>query len=150
MRLSTLNSVGALSLKEQPVVHSLSFIYEMLRELLSIQTMILEIHHPKHHDLIKRIVKGVEANRDQPMLTPECQEWVEKTYNAQDSVIVSNLKQALISEGRKKTRIRASLFVPLHTHDKRIGVLHLHSLPNPIPSMKKPLNCSTPSQTNWR
>jgi len=129
LRLSTLHSLGALSLKEQPLEQSLNFIFEMLKGMLVIQSMVLEIYHPKHRAFVRRIIK-TEDRRDNEDRTPTtaCQRWIAKAYDTQESVIVSNLNCIFTTDTPTKTKICASLFVPLITHGKRLGVLHLHSL----------------------
>ncbi len=133
MHLSTLNTVSTLSLKEQPLDRSVTFIFEMIKEFLSVQLMILEIYNPKEHTFIKRLIKSTSENDTPDELTQECQTYVQKAYTSKTFIIVSNLKNILLSDKTPRKKIKSSLFVPLLSHGKEIGVLHLHSLkPNPF------------------
>ncbi|MFQ5584891.1 MAG: HD domain-containing phosphohydrolase, partial [Calditrichia bacterium] len=132
MNLSTLYSVGNLSLKKQPLDSALNFLFAMLKEQLKINFMILELYHPKTREFIRRMVRGDETERqigkNGHLLTPDCQKWIEKSMTLKSSHIVPNLKAALQQENPSDLAIRSSLFIPLITQNGQHGVLHFHSL----------------------
>jgi CHASE2 domain-containing sensor protein len=126
--LSTLHSVGNLSLKKQPLDNALDFILAMLKGVVDIRYMIVDLYHPKTQQPLKRLVYGEDLNQNDHKLTSQCQSWVDKAVASKESIIVPNLKTVLQDENSIQPEIRSSLFVPLLTHQQQHGVLHAHRL----------------------
>ena len=130
MSLSAIHSVGNLSTKTKPLDHSINLISEILEELLGIKTIIMELYNPAKRAFIGRISKGVIFGKNGEGLTQECQDWIEKALNSEESVVVPNLNSISLGSNSPDSTIRSSLFIPLMTHNNPQGVLHLHS-PDP-------------------
>jgi putative nucleotidyltransferase with HDIG domain len=127
MSLSTVHSVGKLSLKDQPLQASLNMVFSMLKDPLQIKIMMLDLHHPKTKQCLQHITLGIDSIQDARGQTPECQGWIKRVLDSNESVIVPDLKRVLQDSPSPHSVIKSSLFVPLLTHHQRHGVLHIHS-----------------------
>lgn len=127
MNLSTVHSVGKLSLKDQPLQASLDMVFSMLKDPLQIKIMMLDLYHPKTKQCLQHITLGIDSTQKTNGHTAECQGWIKRVLDSSESVIVHDLKKILQDTPSPHPMIRSSLFVPLLTHHQHHGVLHVHS-----------------------
>jgi putative nucleotidyltransferase with HDIG domain len=125
--LSTIHTVGKLSLTEQPLQTSLNIVYSILVEVLKVRYMVVDLYHPKTHRFVRRIVLGTELSNGGDEQAPECLGWSEQVMQSKKSMAVSNLRSIFQKPLPARQQIRSSLFVPLITRDQQHGVLHIHS-----------------------
>lgn len=128
LNLSTLHSVGKLSLKDQPLQSSLDRVYRMLREPLQINLMMVDLYHPKTHKFLQRFTLGADAEQGTAHDAAESKNWVEQVMQTRESVIVPDLRTVSRNNNGPQIKIRSSLFVPLVAQERQLGVLHVHSL----------------------
>ncbi len=126
--LLTLNTMSEISIQEQPLDRSVTFIFEMVRDFLSIRFMVLDLFDAKADQRTRQVIKGTETIPQDRQLNTQCEEYVMKAYRKKESIIIPNIKYVLASETATKKPIQSSLFIPVLTHDKNLGVLHFHSL----------------------
>ncbi len=127
MSLSTVHSVGKLSLKDQPLQVSLDMVFSMLKDPLQIKIMMLDLYHPKTQQCLEHITLGIDSVQNANGQTAECQRWIKRVLDSSESVIVPDLKKILQDSPSTHLMIRSSLFVPLLTQNQHHGVLHAHS-----------------------
>jgi putative nucleotidyltransferase with HDIG domain len=127
MSLSTVHSVGKLSLKDQPLQTSLDMIFSMLRDPLQIKIMMLDLYHPKTQQCLQHITLGIGSAQNTNGQTAECQGWIKRVLESNEAIIVPDLKKIQQNTASPNPMIRSSLFVPLLTHHQHHGVLHVHS-----------------------
>lgn len=125
--LSTLQSVGGLSLRKRPLDRSLDFVFSMLKEILDAQFVAVELHHPKTGRFIRRIASNGEPDREgDAALSAPCRQRVEEALSTRRPVVVRDLR-AVLAGSEPGPPVRSSLFVPLMTYSGQYGVLHAHS-----------------------